>query len=254
VRIPTPEEAEAFLASTSFVWHQQFQLAPGITSPGVNLVDWLLDTAEVPADLGGQSVLDIGTSNGGVAFEAERRGASRVVAVDIYDDRHFGMRPLADLFDSKVEYLQSSVYELPERLDTTFDVVVFWGVLYHLRHPLLGLDALRRLTAGWASIETAVTIAGDDRPGTLARFFGTDELAGDSSNWWAPSVDALHAWCRSAGFELSGVRLLPGADAPERALGRLTPTEGDPGYLHVSYERPLRVVVEPLPSRDGGDL
>ena len=246
MRTPTPEEARTFLDTTSFVWHQRFGLAPGVTSPGVNDIEWLLTAAEIPADLAGRSVLDIGTSNGGVAFEAERRGASRVVAVDIYDDHHFGVQPLARLFDSNIEFVKSYLYELPERLDATFDLVVFWGVLYHLRHPLLGLDALRRLTTGWVSMETAVTVAADNRPGSLARFFETDELAGDGSNWWAPSVDALNGWCRSAGFDMSALRLLPDDDAPERALARLTPTEGEPEYMRVSYERPITVVVEPL--------
>ena len=72
-------EAAAFIASAGFVWHQRFDLAPGVATPGVSSVEFLLNRAGVPADLTGLSVLDVGTTNGGCAFEAERRGARRVV-------------------------------------------------------------------------------------------------------------------------------------------------------------------------------
>ena len=147
MRQPAADEARAFLAGAQFVWHRQFELAPGLPTPGVSPADWLLAAFDVPRDLHGKTVLDIGTTNGAVAFEAERRGADRVVAVDILDIDWFGFRALAELFDSKAEFLQCSLYELPDVLQETFDVVVFWGVLYHLRHPLLGLDAVRRVRA-----------------------------------------------------------------------------------------------------------
>src|SRR5258706_960173 len=101
----------------------------------------------------GMSVLDIGTTNGAMIFECERGGASGLVAVDILDKDHFGFASLAEFFESKAEFLQGSVYELADVLGETFDLVIFWGVLYHLRHPLLGLDSVRRLAAGRVTLE-----------------------------------------------------------------------------------------------------
>jgi len=79
----SPEAAREFLGKADFVWHQRFELAPGVSTPGDRDIEFVLDAAEVPYDLTGKSVLDIGTANGGAAFEAQRRGASRVVALDI---------------------------------------------------------------------------------------------------------------------------------------------------------------------------
>ena len=159
----------------------------------------------------GASVLDIGTTNGGAAFECERRGARRVVAVDIADENWFGFAALKRALGSSVEHVQGSIYELPELLGEQFDVVLFWGVLYHLRHPLLALDNVRRLACGTVSIETAVSDheLGDHRDLPLARFFRTDELAGDSSNWFAPNVAALTDWCRSCGLPPRNVESWP---------------------------------------------
>ena len=92
--LPSPVDIEALAARTDFLWHQRFELAPGIFSAGSNDVDWLLHTAGVPADLSGASVLDIGTTNGGAAFTLERRGAARVLATDIVEPMHFGFEAI----------------------------------------------------------------------------------------------------------------------------------------------------------------
>lgn len=251
MRTPSPEVASAFLADADFIWHQGFELAPGVRTPGENDIEWLVRVSGVPDDLSGASVLDIGTTNGGAAFLLERRGAARVVAVDIYDPEWFGVGRLIELLDSRVEYVRASIYELGERLNETFDVVLFWGVLYHLRHPLLALDNLRAVTGGRAWIETAVCDAElrrADRQRSLARFYRRDELSDDPSNWFAPTIAGLEEWCGSCGFASERIGAWP-PKAPGRAMLRLTPEAGEPEYARISYERPLRCSVgEPPPA------
>jgi SAM-dependent methyltransferase len=237
---PAPESAAALAARTDFIWHQRFELADGIYTPGVSDVGFLLDMAGMPESLAGSTVLDIGTTNGGAAFVCERRGADRVVAVDIADANWFGFATIKEALGSRVEHIQASIYELPELLGEQFDVVMFWGVLYHLRHPLLALDNVRRLTRGTVSIETAVCDheLQEDRKLPVARFYRGDELGADPSNWFAPSVAALTAWCGSAGLEPTRVHAWP-EEAPERAVVVASATAGEPEYLTLSYERPL---------------
>ncbi|HEY4916683.1 MAG TPA: DUF1698 domain-containing protein [Solirubrobacteraceae bacterium] len=237
---PSPSgELEALAARTDIVWHQRFELAPGIFTPGTNDVDWLLHTAGVPADLTGASVLDIGTTNGGAAFTLERRGASRVLATDIVDSTHFGFDAIRSALGSNVAFRQLSVYELSRVITEPFDFVVFWGVLYHLRHPLLALDNVRAVTRGTAYVETAV--CDSELPGdtdiALARFYRRDELGGDSSNWFAPNVHGLLEWCRSCRLEPGNVSSWP--DPPTRAMITTSVISGVPEYQAVSYERPL---------------
>ena len=131
------------VARTDFTWHQRFELVPGVYTPGVSNIEFLTNAAGIADRLDDLTVLDIGTTNGGAAFECERRGAKRVVAVDIADEDWFGFAAIKELLGSRVEHLNSSIYELPELLGEQFDVVMFWGVLYQLRHPLLALDNVR---------------------------------------------------------------------------------------------------------------
>ena len=245
MREPNADEARAFLAAAQFVWHQRFDLAPNVPTPGVSPADWLLAAFDVPHDLRGSSVLDIGTTNGATAFELERRGADRVVAVDVLDIDWFGFRALAELFDSKAEFVQCSLYELPDVLNETFDIVVFWGVLYHLRHPLLGLDGVRRLARDIVYLETAVSDFHDEPSEVIARFHQLDDLGNDFSNWWSPTTAALTAWCRSAGFDVLRTRPIPDDQPATRCLATLRVTPGDPEYLRVSYEQPLRASIRP---------
>jgi tRNA (mo5U34)-methyltransferase len=242
---PSPEAARAFIESADFVWHQRFELVPGVWTPGVSSVPWLCGAANLPGDLSGATVLDIGTTNAGTAFELERRGAERVVAVDIFDPAWFGVAVLTEFLGSRVEYVRASVYELADRFPEPFDVVIFWGVLYHLRHPLLALDSVRAVTRGEASLETAVCdneLPRRQRARSLARFYRRDELAADPSNWFSPTVAALEDWCISAGFEIERVGAWPDR-RPRRAMLRARPTPGPAEYETLSYERPLRCTV-----------
>jgi tRNA (mo5U34)-methyltransferase len=242
VREISSEAAQAFIDESTFLWHQRFELAPGVYTPGANDIGWLLKQTELPMDLSGMSVVDIGATNGAMAFECERRGAARVVAVDILGPEHFGFSKLAQLLESKVEYVDASVYELADVLKETFDVVIFWGVLYHLRHPLLGLDSLRRIAKpnAFVTLETAVCDHSDPNAGSLARFHRLDDLGADPTNWWSPTIQTLAEWCESAGFNVTKTVGVP-AEAPQRAVMDLKATDGTPEYLRVSYERPLVV-------------
>ena len=215
-----------------------------MVTPGANDISWLLDHVGLPKDLTGQHVLDIGTTNGAGAFVAEQRGAARVVAIDIFPPDYYGFADIAELLGSRATYVRASVYGLPSVLEERFDVVLFLGVLYHLRHPLLALDEVRAVTRGTMLLETAVSDheLGGCSAAAIARFYRRDELGRDPSNWFAPTTRALVEWCGSCGFDTELVDAWPN-DAPERAAVRCTPTPTAPEWQGLSYERPLRVSV-----------
>ena len=240
----TPQQANAFIRDAGFYWHQRFELTHGVFTPGANDIPFLLSMAQLPGDLAGASVLDIGATNGGMAFELERMGAERIVAVDLYSADWFGFEQLKALLHSDVEYLRASVYELPAKLKDQFDIVAFCGVLYHLRHPLLALDVVRALTRGRTLIETAIRdrFLGNAASDPLIHFHRLDDLNGDGSNWFEPSTAALVDWCRSSGLEPIGVRTWP-AEAPGRCMLTATPTAGEPEYMGISYELPLTCAI-----------
>lgn len=121
-------------------WWHSFELPDGTRIEGVNDLAGLKDRIEqfpIPNDLRGKRVLDIGTWDGWFAFEMERRGAD-VVAIDCWDNPLF--REMHARLGSRVDYRQIDMYDLtPERVGR-FDIVLFMGVLYHLKHPLLALE------------------------------------------------------------------------------------------------------------------
>ena len=223
-------DAEAFLRDADFKWYQRFE-GTGVFTPGTRDVLALLDSAGVAHNRSGVRVLDIGTTNGGVAFEAERRGADRVVATDIYPPEWFGFGALKTFLRSDVGFATCSVYDLSRHLQGQFDVVFLFGVLYHLRHPLQALDAVRAAlrVGGEAFIETAVADheLGTDASRPLVRFYRGNEFAGDASNWFAPSSRALLDWCSSCSLESVLVAQSP-PEAPRRCIVRATRAEGEP--------------------------
>ena len=142
--------------------------------------------------------------DGFFSFEAECRGASRVVAADYYSwhgggwGTKAGFELAREARASRVEDIDIDVMDLsPERIGT-FDVVLFLGVLYHLRHPLAALERVASVTRGLLILETVVDMVGLARP-ALA-FYPERELNNDPTNWYGPNAPAVHAMLRSVGF------------------------------------------------------
>jgi len=141
---------------------------------------------QIPADLTGKTVLDIGAWDGYFAFEFERRGAKRVLAVDSFawDQRPSGFpRGLEcfllarEFYRSQVEYQRIDVHNLSPETVGTFDLVFCAGVLYHTRHPLLALEKIRSVTANQLILETHQLIPAVHERVPLIRFFPGDERA-----------------------------------------------------------------------------
>ena len=141
-------------------WYHSMELRPGITTPGIAQEHFVLNMLGIPEDLSGMTVLDIGCWDGFFSFECERRGAARVVSADLWDNAgREGFDLAREELGSKVEPLECSVYDLPGKLGgERFDLVLFLGVLYHMRHPLLALEQLAATVkpGGLAIVDTVV--------------------------------------------------------------------------------------------------
>ncbi len=179
---------------------------------------WNELAAHVPQDLSGWSCLDIGCNAGFYTFELARRGA-RVLGVDI--DEHYlrQARWAAERFDlgDRIRFERLQVYDLARR-DERFDLVLFLGVLYHLRHPLLALDLLAEKVDRLLVLQTLTmpgevvlenTHGGDFNgrgvllePGWPKMAFLEHHFAGDPTNWWAPNHAAALAMLRSSGMRV----------------------------------------------------
>jgi tRNA (mo5U34)-methyltransferase len=180
--------------------YHSIELPDGSVLPGLQPIEhlrWRLDLFGLPQDLRGKRVLDVGAWDGWFSFECERRGAE-VVAVDCIPLDTF--HEAKELIGSKVEYLTLDVNELSARKLGTFDIVLFFGVLYHLRHPLLGLEKAVELSTDLVLIESYVIEAEKRRIPTVMEFYERTELGGQVDNWCGPSPECLVSMCRSAGF------------------------------------------------------
>ena len=199
-------------------WFHKYEIAPGVMSPGVYEPQIHLERGCLPEDLTGRSVLDIGAWDGFFSFEAERRGASRVLASDSWawqgrsplppkpgsSEPAFGSKRGFDLVheirDSKVESTEVDVMDLDPADVGTFDVVLFLGVLYHLPHPLLALEKVASVVAdgGMVIMETVIDQMFTRRP--AAAFYPDDALAGDDTNYWGTNLACTIGMMRTAGF------------------------------------------------------
>jgi tRNA (mo5U34)-methyltransferase len=186
-------------------WWHSFELPDGTLIQGVCDLPGLKNRIAqfpIPQDLRGKRVLDIGAWDGWYSFEMERRGAE-VLAIDNWDNPRF--HQMRAMLNSRLEYRQIDVYELtPERVGR-FDIVLFMGVLYHLKHPLLALERVCALTTEMAAVDSFV-LREKHRPGEnvdqrlVMEFYETDEFCGQTDNWVGPSLACLQAFCRTAGF------------------------------------------------------
>jgi tRNA (mo5U34)-methyltransferase len=218
----TPEEIRLRLSTLGKWFHnidlQGIQTAPEHFLGDYPAVKWRQFSSAVPADLSGKSVLDIGCNGGFYSIEMKRRGADRVVAIDSDEGYLAQARFAAEVRGVEIEFRQMSIFDVA-RLGQRFGLVLFMGVLYHLRYPMLALDLLhahvvkdllvfQSLLRGSTEVyraeddypfsETAVF----DQPGFPRMHFIENRYADDPTNWWVPNLACAEAMLRAAGFEI----------------------------------------------------
>lgn len=182
-------------------------------------VKWSRFSHAIPPDLQGRTVLDVGCNAGFYSIEMKRRGADRVVGIDSEPMYLEQARFAAQVYGEEIEFRQMSVYEVAA-LGEQFDVVLFMGVLYHLRHPLLALDLLREHVVGDILVFQSM-LRGSNEAGTVeadypfwqtdiferrdfpCAYFIENRYANDPTNWWVPNRSCMEAMLRSAGFEIT---------------------------------------------------
>jgi tRNA (mo5U34)-methyltransferase len=205
-------------------WFHNLDLKGVSTAPSHFLGDyprvkWRRFAGVVPHNLQGKTVLDIGCNAGFYAMEMKRRGADRVLGLDTDDEYLAQARFAADVSGLEIEFRKMSTYDVGQ-LGEQFDLVIFMGVLYHLRHPLLALDLIHEHVArdlllfqsmlrGSIEVDTIErdydfwTTSHFDSPGYPKMHFIEHKYADDPTNWWAPNRACVEAMLRSAGFAIA---------------------------------------------------
>lgn len=204
-------------------WFQNLDLCGVHTAPNHFLGDypnfkWRMFEHAIPADLSGKTVLDIGCNAGFYSLEMKRRGAADVVGIDSDEGYLAQARFAAEVVGAHIEFRNLDVYDVA-KLGRQFDIVLFMGVLYHLRHPLLALDLLYEHVVGdllvfqslmrgskevaplepdYPFTETKIF----DEPGYPLMYFVEKRYSHDPTNWWIPNRACSEAMLRSAGFEI----------------------------------------------------
>jgi tRNA (mo5U34)-methyltransferase len=233
-------------------WFHNLHLPDGTeTAPTHFLGDfpgykWQALAPHLPKRLDGWTALDIGCNAGYYSFELARRGA-RVTGIDV--DPHYlrqakwAVRELG--LQQVIEFRQMQVYDLADEEDQ-FDLVLFMGVFYHLRYPVLGLDIVARRTRRMMVFQTLTTPGMEvyphtsdhqiherdalNDPGWPRMAFIEHRFASDPTNWWVPNHAAVEALIRSSGMEVTkhiGHEIYlchpAAADSPTRAPYDFTP-------------------------------
>jgi len=180
-------------------------------------VKWKSIAPAIPQDLTGATVLDIGCNGGFHSIEFKRRGAARVLGVDV-DDRYLEQARFASrVLGLEIEFMKRSVYDV-DSIPGQFDYVLFMGVFYHLRYPLYALDKVIKKVKGSLIFQTMIRgslqspqLADDYHFWNTEIFKGADfpcmyfiekNYAGDPTNWWIPNHGAMEAMLRSSGLEI----------------------------------------------------
>jgi tRNA (mo5U34)-methyltransferase len=204
-------------------WFHNINLGGVQTAPNHFLGDfpsakWRVFKSSIPADLSGQTVLDIGCNGGFYSIEMKRRGASRVLGIDsdpVYLEQ---ARFAAEVSGVEIDFRLLDVYQIAT-LQERFDIVFFMGVLYHLRHPLLALDLLNehvvkdtlvfqsllRGTTEVAQLEKNYPFSEEkifNQRGYPIMHFVEHSYSNDQTNWWIPNRACVEAMLRSSGFTI----------------------------------------------------
>ena len=236
----TPSEHQRLTERISQAkWYHGWELLPGIYTTGQCKTNpqKLLTRFGLPENLSGTHCLDIGAWDGPYSFEMERRGA-KVTAVDIQDPDATGFNLAKSILGSSCQYVRCNVYDLASALKSKYDYILFMGVYYHLKSPLLAFENIRKLMhrdstmvfegaildyaynmdvgikAQWDQIQPSLHLP--------TSYFVSDKYAGVWSNWFLPTSICLKHWLQSTGFKVETFGTI---EKSSRAYGTASLTE-----------------------------
>lgn len=218
-RAPSREEAEAFVKAQAF-WYHRIYLGNGVyTMPDTAYHElvWQRFRPAFPANLRGASVLDVGSNAGFFSLQAKLLGAGRVLGIELIDMYLQQADTIKHWWGFDDIENRAGDAQAIDRLEEKFDLVVFAGILYHLKNPLYVLEQVGRVCADAVLIETECIPAdprnvvvvrqgprGRAKPtpvrGGFMKLIEADELDGDGSNWWVPDAECVMGMLRIAGF------------------------------------------------------
>src|SRR5215212_490786 len=215
---PTREEAEAFIRKQPF-WYHRMYLGNGIYTMPPTMADqvWALIKPTFPTDLKGASILDVGSNAGYFSILAKLQGAGRILGIESIDFYLEQAQYIQKIWQMDIENRLMDAHELG-KIDEQFDLVMFAGILYHLKNPLQVLEDAGSHCRDAIIVETEIipenprnrVIARVGPPGKVKltattkgfmKFHERDELNGDTSNWWVPDTECLFGMLRVAGFK-----------------------------------------------------
>jgi len=185
-------------------WWHTIDLGRGLVTPGADPTAARLTIIQMPETLTNKTVLDVGAWDGFFSFEAERRGARRVLATDSFCwgrggwGNKAGFELARRILGSRVDDKDIDPLDLSPDTVGEFDVVLFLGVLYHMKHPLLALERVASVTREQLILQTQVDLLGVTRPAIA--FYEGSECNNDPTNWCGPNPAAVCAMLRTVGF------------------------------------------------------
>jgi len=188
-------------------WFHGIDLGDGVVTPGFKDNNLLKAEADVVFSypVAGKTVLDIGAWDGFFSFEAEKRGASRVLATDWYCwggpgwGTQAGFNYARHVLNSRVEDQEVDVPDISPEKVGVFDVVIMSGVIYHVTDPLMILKKAAEVTRECLIIETAVALVDVKDP--AMQFLNAMPHNGDPTNFWSPNPPAVVAMLKWCGFK-----------------------------------------------------
>jgi len=198
---------------------QQWELFPGHSTTGPKNVSEHMTRLGIPERLDGLRVLDIAPWNGFFGFECIRRGATSLVSVGPDDPEMTGYEATRKLLEiDNCKYMRGGVYDLSPNLHGTFDIVLFLGLIYHLRHPLLALDRIWDVTNNKLYCDSPIidnvifdqTVPENERSAILEAgriynrlplvYYTKGSETGDAYNWFMPNIKGFRDFVESSGF------------------------------------------------------
>jgi tRNA (mo5U34)-methyltransferase len=204
--LPHSEWINARIAEETY-WFHRIELPGGVLTPGWSdpRVDKLPHYG-LPADMTGLRVLDIGNAEGFFSFEAERRGAAEVIGLENYPPMARKFEICRAALGSRARTYMGNVYDLNPDSFGTFDLVMFFGVLYHLRHPILALQKVASVCTGTLLMQTATCSNTSDQPMAEFHPFGIEsgppeKRETDPTCFWFPNASCCVAMLQHVGFQ-----------------------------------------------------